>query len=555
MKLRSVIKWYLLFIWSARLALVFRTLFPCMAEEVFESESMSNAICTKEEEQATVDQKPKIDLLREIRRFWGDFWLKHVPKLPGMRTRPQLADFPAHESRRVARSGSALEVRSATCLKKYPTQEEVAVQDGQEEPHKGMVLHVFQHDTSSTSDVQYELVEPLHLELGISLKHATDFAYMPVITTGIEPVIPDESDKVVIESDPAAWWKWWVPHWVKEGDHSSQYKMNGKAFAGGSHGEVWRGKRRCTRARRRDCTCQEALIFKRLKVERGYRILEAGLREIYFGSWLAHQRESQAGMFTRYVDHFFRDMPGETELWIVFQDAGPSLRSYLYTGLLVGNYMVYQHSSLWTQLRKSLSNANMAGGYKSEMVKSGGNDGRTEEAGRRQEPTEVADIGRKLMSAVLGQILEAAAFLHKNGVVHRDIKPSNIMCRANLDWQSLRQIDADLPLVECVLGDFSSAWNRFTESHLYTRGPSRAEQSDEYSPPEFLIDSSNEAYKNSSSALGPAFDSWSIGIVALELLLGTPNVFSVDQRTKVILTHKMESEGATEEEIQRALYL
>jgi hypothetical protein len=37
------------------------------------------------------------------------------------------------------------------------------------------------------------------------------------------------------------------------------------------------------------------------------------------------------------------------------------------------------------------------------------------------------------------------------------------------------------------------------------------------------------------------------------MLLGSPNVFSVDQRTTVILTHKLRKEGASPEDIQRAL--
>ena len=41
----------------------------------------------------------------------------------------------------------------------------------------------------------------------------------------------------------------------------------------------------------------------------------------------------------------------------------------------------------------------------------------------------------------------------------------------------------------------------------------------------------------------------------MELLLGTPNVFSVDQRTTTLLSNKMKKEGANEEDVQRALYL
>lgn len=103
------------------------------------------------------------------------------------------------------------------------------------------------------------------------------------------------------------------------------------------------------------------------------------------------------------------------------------------------------------------------------------------------------------------------------------------MCESNLDLEHLQSLAAGAPHVHCVLGDFSSAFNDFTSHNLYTRGPSRLEQTDEYAPPEAIFGLS---YNDSSVGLSPSFDSWSIGIVALELLLGTPNVFSVDQRTR-----------------------
>lgn len=40
---------------------------------------------------------------------------------------------------------------------------------------------------------------------------------------------------------------------------------------------------------------------------------------------------------------------------------------------------------------------------------------------------------------------------------------------------------------------------------------------------------------------------------ALEMLLGNPNVFTVDQRTRVILTHRLVNKGASSQDIQRAL--
>lgn len=96
------------------------------------------------------------------------------------------------------------------------------------------------------------------------------------------------------------------------------------------------------------------------------------------------------------------------------------------------------------------------------------------------------------------------------------------MCKSNLDLEKLQSLDVGSPKVHCVLGDFSSAYNMFTSRNLYTRGPSRLEQTDEYAPPEAIF---GHAYNNSGASLTPAFDSWSIGIIGLELLLGTPNVF------------------------------
>jgi serine/threonine protein phosphatase PrpC len=159
--------------------------------------------------------------------------------------------------------------------------------------------------------------------------------------------------------------------------------------------------------------------------------------------------------------------------------------------------------------------------------------------------------GKALLRDVLRQILTAAAFLHENGIVHRDIKPSNVMCKSDQDLRNIQILEV-YPTLECVLGDFSSGWNNFTAEHLYTNGASPAEQTDEYAPPESYLGPSWVPFHESKPQ---SYDSWSIGILALELLLGTPNVFSVDQRTTAVLTSKMKKAGASDEDLQRALYL
>jgi serine/threonine protein kinase len=103
------------------------------------------------------------------------------------------------------------------------------------------------------------------------------------------------------------------------------------------------------------------------------------------------------------------------------------------------------------------------------------------------------------------------------------------MCKASFDPEHIESLNIKSPDIRCVLGDFSSAYDDFTRRNLYVDGPSRAEQTDEYAPPEAIF---GTTYNKTSSTLTTAFDSWSIGIVALELLLGSPNVFSVDQRTR-----------------------
>jgi hypothetical protein len=304
------------------------------------------------------------------------------------------------------------------------------------EPHIGMVFEVYsvlhkricdnqpatttspctedKTEQDESMDAVYQLEEPLHMELGSTVKHAADFAYDPVITAGTESIrITEDTYGDVVEHRNSGkdyseslegrphldWWNWWIPWWKWDGsqDHSQQYRMH-SAFAGGSHGEVWRGRRKCRHRDPPNCDNQQKLVFKRLKIENGYRVLEAGLREIYFGNLLTTKDSTE--LFTQYEDHFFREREDmEPELWIVFRDAGPSLRSFIYTGTLVGDFILFQQSPLWTQLRTSV------------------------QEGENAEEEDTAPQGRGLFRQVLKQILESAAFLHQEGIVHRDIKP------------------------------------------------------------------------------------------------------------------------------------
>ena len=430
--------------------------------------------------------------------------------------------------------------------------------------------------TSSDSVVEYQLEKRIKSRLGLVDTHTHDYMYKPVLSLpGSAPTGDDNKRR----------WEGTIDAESQVPPYHERYEwMDDHAFAGGSHGEVWHARRRCPnqgRSRRsnglRPCNGQRKLIMKRLKVEHGYDLLEAGLREIYFGELLSQANGSE-GMFTLYVDHFFREVPASlrgssrkrhVELWIVFEDAGPSLRSYIYSPIQStgGDFIVYQHSSFWRRLRKGVvASREGHGGTSSALSIITESEWKLHPSASKKHPrrTFVGENGRNatlvvegraLIQDVLKQILTSAAFLHDHNIVHRDIKPSNIMCTVERDttFDRLDPFDREVKSVDCRMGDFSSAVDDFTSSNMYTstKGPSAAEQTNEYAPPEALFGPSS-----SFDPIRPqSYDSWSIGVVALELLLGTPNVFSVDQRTKAVLTNKMQKQGASEEEIQRALYL
>ena len=256
---------------------------------------------------------------------------------------------------------------------------------------------------------QYALIRRELHELGNVDVHRKDFAYHPVVLNKpghynhqdwymdryngdeLETKISPESEQIEVLStyDPGyftsepetdqqvsfRWWSW-IDHFNQffrnensgsggvdrafydsnaigpGSNHGEQtaygenlYEEQGqRAFAGGSHGEIWKARRRCT-AKSIGCDDKKEYIVKRLKIELGYSVLEAGLREVYFGELLGRAAES-SNLVTHYVDHFFRKgKKGQIELWIVFENAGPSLRSYLYTSVVDadgGESLLYQ---------------------------------------------------------------------------------------------------------------------------------------------------------------------------------------------------------------------
>jgi hypothetical protein len=204
------------------------------------------------------------------------------------------------------------------------------------------------------------------------------------------------------------------------------YEEEGKrAFAGGSHGEIWKARRRCP-TKRVDCDDKKDYIVKRLKIELGFPVLEAGLREVYFGELLGREAES-SNLLTRYVDHFFREgKKGQVELWIVFENAGPSLRSYLYTSVVDADmgFTVFQHSPFWRRLRKSIKESNDDADFALDIIRPLQKEGAENHTSKQNRDTSSSNRhgppeGRLLLRDVMKQILTSVAFLHERGIVHR----------------------------------------------------------------------------------------------------------------------------------------
>ena len=516
--------------------------------------------------------------------------------------------------------------------------------------YQHLYLDLENTNEDTTVVAEYELLHRIHEFLGLMDSHQFDYAYRPVwipLYHGEQEMSRRNNHNYIQGTSPT----WFTStntqsRFRRDYDTENKYERVGNtAFAGGSHGEVWRARRRCNQmvtyepiltssesmtdhsnipssSSHTVCDDKVDLIMKRLKVEHGFDILEAGMREVYFGQLLMNQPK----LFTHYVDHFFHKAHrgAEPELWIVFENAGVSLRSLLYTPLETEDFFVYRQSDFWRRLRRIYTSDKTSDGTKAVSESDGSAssissslnvDGSWTSSTRTQEdtntmqsfsltaialpqlvatmpntqelpdPTNVPFLGNapnslithKLDSSeyrfqrsttkrrrssrrenvtfkkIMKQLLVSTAALHELGIIHRDIKPSNIMCKLVDEAPStLKQQKNEHADIFCRLGDFSSAWDRYGTRTLYTFGPTAAEQTDDYAPPEVLF---GETYIPFDPKIPESYDSWSIGVVALELILGTPHVFSVDQRTTTLLTSRMEREGATMEQIHQALYL
>ncbi|XP_024635859.1 uncharacterized protein [Medicago truncatula] len=361
----------------------------------------------------------------------------------------------------------------------------------------------------------------------------------------------------------------------------SRYVLR-RSFGRGSYGEVWLAFHwNCNQGNitakmsksdnNRDSSssnpeCQDGpsnytlYILKRIMVEKGSAVYLSGLREKHFGEiflnasmcfedvllagksncvYETSQYDSeysfqnkfrlQGAIYEEGLDHIARYVESfesrSNEIWLVFSYEGVSLSKLLYTVEDANNTAEKERLEQVKQVRIL----------------------RPSKWWRWLKTTEE---GQEEMRNLIWQLLLALKSCHDRNITHRDIKPENMVICFE-DPESGRCLkDAPTKLnnfsTKMRIIDFGSGIDEFTIKHLYaSTGPSRAEQTYEYTPPEALL---NATWYQGPTSSTLKYDMWSVGVVMLEMVLGTPNIFQINALTRALLDRHLEgwNEGVKE---------
>lgn len=325
----------------------------------------------------------------------------------------------------------------------------------------------------------------------------------------------------------------------------STWSLN-QALGRGAFGEVWRAVRLDP-----DTGAPvhgRSYVLKRMFTTSTEAIL-SGYREVHFGLEPSLRDHPQ---IARFVEHFTRAVkmptaaaPGHTsgsqpqeELWLVFVDEGVSLHRLVFSS---GGLQAQPASGL-------LQPAPFAIRLR----------------------TSPPPLGARIFRSIFKQLLQAIAAVHaaSNGTaVHRDIKPSNILIGSsandNNDSDSGRSSDSgsgegsDRGITMRVrLADFGSAVDSYASTHLYgADGPTDAEETTAYAPPEVRLSGSGESSLATGAPYAAAaprsYDMFAAGVTLLETLLAVPaaNLFTPSDRVEAAVRSSLAaSSGADGEE-------
>ncbi|CAN8253879.1 unnamed protein product [Cochlearia groenlandica] len=274
-------------------------------------------------------------------------------------------------------------------------------------------------------------------------------------------------------------------------------------------------------------------ILKRIMVERGPTVYLSGLREKHFGEVFLNaynksgsssatqtsssqpestdvdQSEEGLKHIARYIEYFESRY---NDIWLVFYHEGVSLSKLMYT------------------VEESETSS---GGEKAEEA----SQGQILRPSKWWTWLKTTEAGKEEVRRIIWQLLLGLKACHDRNITHRDIKPENmVICLEDVkSGRCLRGVpkrDYNFKTKMRII-DFGSALDDFTMKHYYgSTGPSRAEQTHDYAPPEAIL---NSSWHRGPTSLTLKYDMWSVGVVMLEMILGSPNVFEVSPVTRALL--------------------
>ncbi|XP_073149139.1 uncharacterized protein [Henckelia pumila] len=312
---------------------------------------------------------------------------------------------------------------------------------------------------------------------------------------------------------------------------------------------------------------ENMFILKRIMVERGIAAYLSGLREKYFGEVFLNASHCIRGSLAAEVSDFvWTRSPSNT---YGFMDANNSVILEMEESLNIEGIPFEEkrphgvaheeglnHIARYVESFESRSNeiwlvfhhegvslSKLI--YTAEEVVNSANKERSEEGRRVQvlRPSKwwhwlkTTEEGKEEFRNIIWQLLLSLKSCHDRNITHRDIKPENmVICFEDQDFGSclLGSPNGDKSYTTKMrIIDFGSAVDDYTVKHLYgSVGPSSAEQTVDYAPPEAFL---NMSWYKWPSSITVKYDMWSVGIVMLELILGSPNVFQINSITRVLL--------------------
>lgn len=309
---------------------------------------------------------------------------------------------------------------------------------------------------------------------------------------------------------------------------------------------------------------ENLFILKRIMVERGAAVYLSGLREKYFGEVFSNASKSLGGLLSNSVVEEsqvgFTDLT-ETNAPTVHENTWSFENEFLNDRLQGAIYeeglnhiaryvesFESRSNEIWLVFRhEGMSLSKLM--YTVEDVDD--NTDRVEQVKRVQilRPSKwwhwlkTTEAGQEEIRNLIWQLLLAIKSCHDRNITHRDIKPENMVICFE-DQETGRCLkgspsgDKNFTTKMRII-DFGSAVDEFTLKHFYgSTGPSRAEQTYEYTPPEALL---NASWYHGPISTTVKYDMWSVGVVMLELILGSPNVFQISALTRALLDQHVQN--------------